>query len=257
MGEQAARLARLTSLRAAATTQRRITMNPIPAALGLSATEITGVLEAASLAPSLHNSQPWRFRVLPNQVELHADLDRSLPATDPDQRELRLSCGAALLNLRLALQGHGIRPLVTLLPDGYRAGVNGSGALAVVRYGGQARQSRELTSLVQAVRTRRTNRRPFIDAPIPVGHRSQLLRAAEAERGWLYALADPEQHAAVRDLVVRAHREQMANPDFQAELAAWTGREGVHWDGVPVSAGGPQTGTPRRVGPAGLHRRPR
>jgi nitroreductase len=215
-------------------------MNRIPAALGLSATDITGVLEAASLAPSLHNSQPWRFRILPAQIELHADLDRSLPATDPEQRELRISCGAALLNLRLALQSHGIRPLVTLLPDGYRAGVDGSGALAVVRYGGRARQSRELTSLVQAVRTRRTNRRPFIDVPIPAGHRSQLLRAAESERGWLYALSDPEQHAALRDLVMRAHREQMANPAFQAELAAWTGRESVHWDGVPVSAGGPQ-----------------
>ena len=215
-------------------------MNPVPAALGLSATDITGVLKAASLAPSLHNSQPWRFRVLPAQIELHADLTRSLPATDPEQRELRLSCGAALLNLRLALQANGVRPLVTLLPDGYRAGVDGSGPLAVVRYGGHARQTPELTGLVQAVRTRRTNRRPFIDAPVPVSHRGQLVRAAELERGWLYALSDREQHAAVRDLVACAHREQLANPDFRAELAAWTGREGAHWDGVPISAGGPQ-----------------
>ena len=215
-------------------------MNPIPAALGLSATDITGVLEAASLAPSLHNSQPWRFRVLPDQIELHADLDRSLPATDPERRELRLSCGAALLNLRLALQGHGVRPLVTLLPDDYRAGDDGSGALAVVRYGGHARQSPELTRLLQAVRTRRTNRRPFIDAPIPVGHRSHLLRAAESEHGWLYTLSNRERRAAVRDLVACAHHEQLANPAFLAELAAWTGREGAHRDGVPVSAGGPQ-----------------
>ncbi len=215
-------------------------MNPVPAALGLSPTEITGVLEAASLAPSLHNSQPWRFRVLPEQIELHADLDRRLPATDPEQRELRLSCGAALLNLRLALQGHGVRPLVTLLPDGYRPGTDGSGALAVVRYGGHARQTPELARLAQAVRTRRTNRRPFIDAPVPASHRSQLLRAAESERGWLYALSGRDQHAAVRGLVARAHREQMADPDFRSELAAWTGREGAHRDGVPVSAGGPQ-----------------
>jgi nitroreductase len=121
--------------------------------LGLSATGVTDVLEAASLAPSLHNSQPWRFRVLPHQIELHADLDRNLPATDPEQRELRLSCGAALLNLRLALQGHGVRPLVTLLPTSYRAGFHESGALAVVRYGGRAHQSPELTGLVKAVRT--------------------------------------------------------------------------------------------------------
>src|SRR5437764_8148953 len=179
-------------------------MNPVPAALGLSATDITGVLQAGSLAPCLHNSQPWRFRILSDQIELHTDLERSLPATDPEGRELRLSCGAALLNLRLALQGHGVRPLVTLLPNGYRAGIDRSGPLAVVRYGGQARQSRELTGLVQAVRTRRTNRRPFIDAPVPASHRTALIRAAESERAWVYALADREQHATVRDLVGRA-----------------------------------------------------
>lgn len=215
-------------------------MNVIPAAVGLCGADVSGVLEAASLAPSLHNSQPWRFRVLPDQIELHADLHRILPATDPEQRELRLSCGAALLNLRLALRAHGVRPLVTLLPSGYRAGVDGSGALAAVRYGGHVRQSRELAGLVQAVRTRRTNRRPFIDAPVPASHRAALVRAAESERGWLYALSDREQHARVRDLVVGAHREQLADPSFQAELAAWTGREGAHWDGVPVSAAGPQ-----------------
>lgn len=215
-------------------------MNAASAALGLSAADIDDVLHAASLAPSVHNSQPWRFRVLPDQIALHADLERSLPATDPEHRELRLSCGAALLNLRLALQGHGVRPLVTLLPHGYRAAVSGSGALAVVRYGGNVRQSRELTQLLQAVRTRRTNRRPFIDAPVPTAHRIALMRAAESERGWLYVLSDREKRASVRYLVVSAHREQMADPRFVAELAAWTGREGAHWDGVPVTAGGPQ-----------------
>src|SRR5437764_13761978 len=130
-------------------------MNPVPAALGLSATDITGVLQAGSLAPCLHNSQPWRFRILSDQIELHADLERSLPATDPEGRELRLSCGAALLNLRLALQGHGVRPLMTLLPSGYRAGVDGSGALAVVRYGGQGRRARERDGLGHAGRSPR------------------------------------------------------------------------------------------------------
>ncbi|MBV9012829.1 MAG: nitroreductase [Pseudonocardiales bacterium] len=215
-------------------------MSAVTPTLGLSALAVQGVLEAASLAPSVHNSQPWRFRILDNQIELHADLTRRLPATDPDDRELRLSCGAALLNLRLALQGQGIRPLVTLLPSGYRAGVDGSGALAVVRYGGHARHSPELTRLLQAVRMRRTNRRPFIDAPVPAEHRTQLVRAAQSERGWLCVLSDREDRARLRYLVVRAHREQMAAPGFVAELAAWTGREGVHQDGVPVSAGGPQ-----------------
>jgi nitroreductase len=215
-------------------------MSVVPATLGLPAAEVEGALAVASLAPSVHNSQPWRFRVLPNQIELYADLERRLPATDPEDRELRLSCGAALLNLRLALQARGVRPLVTLLPSGHRAGIDGSGALAVVRYGGHARPSPELTRLLQAARTRRTNRRPFVHAPVPTAHCTQLVRVVESERAWLYVLSSREQRATLRHLVVDAHCEQMANPAFAAELAAWTGRADGHRDGVPVTAGGPQ-----------------
>jgi nitroreductase len=215
-------------------------MSVVPAALGLSPTEVEDALTVASLAPSVHNSQPWRFRVLPDQIELHADLQRRLPATDPEDRELRLSCGAVLGNLRLALQAHGVRPLVTLLPSGHRAGVEGWGALAVVRHGGHAHPSPELARLLQATRARRTNRRPFANVPVPPSHRAPLVRAVESERAWLYVLSSPEQRATLRHLVGEAHREQMANPAFAAELAAWTGRDGTHHDGVPVTAGGPQ-----------------
>src|ERR1700712_430673 len=91
-------------------------MGTVTTSLGISAQEVKTVLQAASLAPSLHNSQPWRFRLLADRIELHMDLGRRLPGADPEDRELRLACGAALLNLRLALQGLGIRPSVTLLP---------------------------------------------------------------------------------------------------------------------------------------------
>ena len=64
-------------------------------------------------------------------IELWADPERALPAADPAGREQRLACGAALFNLRLALQGCGIRPLVTLSGDPERPDL-----LACVRYGG-------------------------------------------------------------------------------------------------------------------------
>jgi GNAT superfamily N-acetyltransferase/nitroreductase len=208
-------------------------------ALGLSASEVEAALAVASLAPSVYNSQPWRFRVVPDHLELYADLERRLPATDPEDRELRLSCGAALLNLRLALEARGVRPLVTLLPSGHRAGIEGSAALAVVRYGGHAHRSAELSRLVQAAHARRTNRQPFFDAPVPVTHRSQLMRAVESERARLYVLSHRAQRARLCQLVSDAHQEQIANPAFTAELVAWTGRAGGDRDGVPVTAGGP------------------
>lgn len=209
-------------------------MSAVPPSLGLSADHVDAVLRAASLAPSVYNSQPWLFRVLPDHIELHADPNRRLPATDPENRELRLSCGAALMNLRLALEGHGVRPLVTLLPGDH------PGALAVVAHGGRPRSSPDLPDLLRAIRERRTNRRPFVDAPVPAAHRAKLVRAAQAERASVHVLFDRAEQSAVQHLLVRAHRRQQESPLFLTEHAGWTGRTGAELDGVPVSAGGPR-----------------
>jgi nitroreductase len=212
-------------------------MSAVTASLGLSAQEVKTVVQAASLAPSLHNSQPWRFRLLPDRIEVHMDLGRRLPGADPEDRELRRACGAALLNLRLALQGLGIRPSVTLLPPAVNSV---AGAVAVVRRGGPARPTDELNALLNAIRTRRTNRRPFLDQPIPRAHRQRLARAAAADQGWLHVVTGLREQAQIRDFVIEAHRIQCNNPLFLSEWAAWTGyHDAKRRDGVPAQPGGP------------------
>ena len=69
------------------------------------------VVVAAGMAPSLFNTQPWKFRLRPDRIEVHADLGRRLL-----DRELRIACGAALFNLRLAVHAHGVTPVVCLTP---------------------------------------------------------------------------------------------------------------------------------------------
>ncbi|GGP54260.1 Acg family FMN-binding oxidoreductase [Saccharothrix coeruleofusca] len=200
--------------------------------LGLTAQEVTEVLRAAALAPSVHNTQPWRFRLAGDRVELHADPARRLPATDPEDRELRLACGAALFNLRVALQARGVRPLVSLLP-----GSDAPGALAAVRRGGTFQVDEQTRALAAAVPARRSNRKPFRDVAVPVGHRQALVRAAERERSWLHVVGDPTDRARLQEFVARAHRIQSADADVRSELAAWTGpdRDG---DGVPPASAG-------------------
>ncbi|MEO6090267.1 MAG: nitroreductase [Umezawaea sp.] len=209
-------------------------MSAVVPALGLAEDDVRGVLEAASLAPSIHNSQPWRFALHADRIELRFDPAEQLRATDPESRELRLSCGAALLNVRLALQGLGIRPLVSLLP-----GRDADGALAVVRRGGQFIPTDESRSLLKAVEDLRTNRHPFIDTEVPVGHRQNLIRSAELERSWLHVVATREEKARLRDLVLRAHRQQLADPGVQSELAEWTGDRVDLGHGVPPGSAGP------------------
>ena len=80
--------------------------------------DLAAAVEHALRAPSVHNSQPWRWRIRPDSVELHADWDRHLVATDPDRRDLVLSCGAALHHLEVALAVRGLTAQVRRMPDG-------------------------------------------------------------------------------------------------------------------------------------------
>lgn len=208
-------------------------MIEVTASLGLSPEQVETVLRSASLAPSVHNSQPWRFRVLPDRVELHPDPARRLAATDPDDHELRLACGAALFNLRVALQGFGVRPLVTIMP-----GQDAPGALATVRRGGELQPDDEMLGLLRAVPKRRTNRRPFFESGVDNRHRHALVRAAELERSWLHVVDTREEVARMKDFVRRAHFQQQEDSGVRAELDSFTGHRPGASDGVPPASGG-------------------
>ena len=73
--------------------------------------------ERALRAPSVHNSQPWQWRISDGVVELHADPNRHLVGTDPDRRDLVISCGAALHHLTVALADLGVSTTTERLPD--------------------------------------------------------------------------------------------------------------------------------------------
>ena len=68
------------------------------------------------MAPSVPNTQPWRFVAVDDSINLYADRSRALPISDPDERALHISCGAALMNLKLAMADNGRTPVVDLLP---------------------------------------------------------------------------------------------------------------------------------------------
>jgi len=71
-----------------------------PRAVPVPADQVDFLIATAARAPSVHNTQPWRFRVGEFAIELYADMGRKL-RTDPLGREMLISCGAALFGLRL------------------------------------------------------------------------------------------------------------------------------------------------------------
>lgn len=205
------------------------------AALGLTVEQTELVLATAGRAPSLHNTQPWAFRLRPDLIELHADPRRRLPVVDPAGREQRVACGAALFTLRLALIDLGVRPLVTVLPDRRHPTL-----VAEVRRGGSTRATPEQGRLLAAVPRRHTNRHPFTDLAVTPPERHALRRAASDEGAWLHLVTGADELATLQRLAVRAHRQQDADPAFRDELRRWTGTSPGRPDGVPVAAGGPR-----------------
>jgi nitroreductase len=189
-------------------------MTPIPGTLGLTSEQVDALLSTADQAPSPHDSRPWRFHVTSRVIELYAVPERALPVADPDGREQRMACGSALFNLRLALHGHRIRPIVTFLPDHARPDL-----LAVIRHGGTKEPTLEQTRLRLAIPVQRADRHPFSATAVPRHEQHGLRRAALDEGAWLHVVHDRPARASLRTLVLRAERLQMADPDFRTELA--------------------------------------
>jgi len=194
--------------------------------------EIRTAVRAACRAPSLHNTQPWRFEIGPDDITIRLDHERLLPGTDPDGREARISCGAAAFNLRVALTelGFTARTHLTTRPA--------DGAIARIEVLGRRTALEQDHQLHRALWRRSTNRRPFSDRPIPLDALHDMRAAAAAESAMLTVIAAPVLHRRIRELSNHAVQEQIASPLWTAEWQAWTGRENMP-DGVPGSAAGP------------------
>ncbi len=199
-----------------------------------SAEKLEFLLQYAVLAPSNHNSQPWLFRVRGQEVELYADRTRALRTTDPEDRELIISCGCALFHLRSALQHFGYLGAISLLPD-----EGDPDLLARLTLGNQAETSPEDSLIFHAIPKRRTNRQSFRQEVVPESLLKELIRSAECEGAWLQPVQDESTRYALADLIAQADREQWANKRFRLELAAWihSNRSGTR-DGIPGYARG-------------------
>jgi nitroreductase len=201
------------------------------------------VVGIAARAPSVHNTQPWRFRIADGVIELHADPDRLLARIDPAGRELLLSCGAALFGLRLGLRQLGCLPVAELWPDAAqpwliaRAWPADHMALNAVE-----------AELLAAVPHRHTHRGPFTPGEVSPRLLAALAADAAAEGAELRFVEQPDLVAGLATLVELAAVEQDASAEISAETHRWLRPAGSQArDGVPARAAavGGETGAPR------------
>jgi hypothetical protein len=186
----------------------------------------------ALLAPSSHNSQPWRFQVEGGTISLLADRTRGLPVTDPYDRELIISCGAALLNLRAALAHFGMGFTIDLFPAEAEPDL-----LARVHLDAAAPVDKGMAHLFPAICRRATNRTPFTPIAVPDKVRDSLCAEAAVEGVAVRPVTTTAQLAEVAALIAQADRQQFDDVRFRRELASWIHPHRAS-DGMPAYAFG-------------------
>ncbi len=190
------------------------------------------VLNYAVLAPSGHNSQPWKFEVREHEVALYADRSRARRTVDPNDRELILSCGGALYNLRVALRRYGYLFEVDVFPDPANPDM-----LALLRLTGRQVPEPENHVLFDAIPKRHTNRGTFDARPIPDALLEKMAQAGREEGAKIHWVRQDGLRARLADLVAEADEIHFSDPEYREELAHWVRSDRSRQpDGVPAAA---------------------
>jgi nitroreductase len=194
---------------------------------GSTAEQFHFFLRYAILAPSAQNSQPWLFEVRDEFVDLYADRTRRLPVLDPLDRQLTISCGAALANLLIAMRRFGCPGETEFFPDAANQDL-----LVRVRVGSPKQPTQQTIDMFDAIVKRRTNRRPFSERPIGYQTADELSLAAELQ-GAHFVRMHPDQKLAAADLIAEGDRLQLQDRNFRRELSDWTAVSEDRRDGIP------------------------
>ena len=174
------------------------------------------LLQYAVLAPSTRNVQPWKFRLVDTEVELSVDTTRALPVVDPQCRELVISCGAALLYLRVALRHFHFAGTLRYFPD-----PEDPNLLARLGLGDPATPTADEEAMFKALPRRHTCRLPFRSDTVFQPVLDALAQAAEANGAWLRTIDGREARAAVAHVIAEADVVQQNDARYRRELAAW------------------------------------
>lgn len=170
----------------------------------------------AILAPSGHNSQPWFFKIKKGGIKLYADRTRALPVIDPEDRELTISCGAALANFVIAANYFGFSAKVNVCPL-----EKDFDLLAEVKLSDGHTPSDETKKLFNTITKRRTNRKPFENRVIDGLVLQKLETIASEDNINLRIVKDYTLRELAISIIEEGDKIQSKDKSFCRELAQW------------------------------------
>jgi nitroreductase len=189
------------------------------------------LVAAATRAPSIHNTQPWRFEAGADRLDIYLDPDRALTVLDPTRRQQVISCGGAVVFAVVALSAAGHASTVDLLTDD-----GDPDHLATIEVTGTRDPSDEDRALAEAIQRRHTVRAPFQPRAVPADLIDRLQEEAGRFDAWFKPIARSEEEVATVFLIARAEEMEQGDPAYVAELQAWMRTDPAAVDGVPVEA---------------------
>ena len=188
--------------------------------------DVAAVVASASRAPSIHNTQPWRWSFHDGLLDLRADRRRQLHVADRDGHSLLVSCGAAAELTGLALRAEGWSITAVAIPD-----ESDPDLLTRFTMTERGPSDRRAATMLAAAQRRRSERRVFGPDPVPTEVVDRLRKSVEAEGVFVHF---PSRRDELLDLAVAvssADHAERDDPAFAAEMASW--RHGVSDDGIP------------------------
>ncbi|WP_330180133.1 NAD(P)H nitroreductase [Nocardia sp. NBC_01503] len=188
---------------------------------------LRAALTLAVRAPSVHNTQPWLWRIGDSTIQLYADESRRLPYADPDSRELVVSCGAALHHLRVALRALGWETLVRRFPNPAEPR-----HLASIEVWPTTPDPHDIR-MARAITARRSDRRRFTSWEVPAGQVAKVMAAGKAPGIAIHHIDATGERTRLLRMFTRAALEHAQDPGYAAELRAWSGQHALSY-GVPA-----------------------
>lgn len=188
---------------------------------------VRAALALAVRAPSVHNTQPWQWRVGDRTVHLYADESRRLACADPDGRDEILSCGAALHHFRVAARSLGWRTIVHRIPN-----PADPAHLAAIEFA-RVTPTAEDEELARAINRRHTDRRRVSSWETPPGDLATLLAVGTEEGAGILEVTGGASRAVLVSTFARAAEQHRADPEYLSELSIWSGRHAAP-EGVPA-----------------------
>ena len=188
----------------------------------LSHDEVGILLSSAGAAPSMHNTQPWRFEVTGPVVDVLLDEDRALPAEDPSGRLIRIGLGAAAFNVRVAAAMLGYETTLAIDPDPERPDI----AVRIFLGARQSARQSPIGALYGELRRRHTYRGPLLTKEVSPMVLDQIRAAARAEGTdlrWLDAAARQK----LRRILRAADELDLHNEDRLTERGRWVGGDRI------------------------------